>query len=153
MAKYATAVVDALHTTFSAQMATEIAAVEADNGLTAGDMPAIRDYFKYRALNEHVSPSLSISCYETAFLEQSLKHAVCRCTVALRYAGDADVEATELLMRRYATAMISVVTNNNEMGADKIHTTFVDEVSFSEVYLDGAAFVDVVMGLSVDIEE
>jgi hypothetical protein len=153
MAKFATAVVDALHSTFVAQMATEIAAVEADNGLAAGDITPIRKYYKYRAINEHVSPSIAVACVEFEFEDQPTLHTTQRCIVVLRYAGDADLEATELAVRRYATAMVNVIVNNNELGDSNVISSYIDNVSFAEVSLDGATFVDTIMDLSIGLEE
>ena len=118
MSRYETAAVDALHTQVSAQLATQLAAVETDEGIAAGSLTQPISILKNRAPNDNISPLMRIYSDGAGTFDQRNHLYVVDCIIDLGYKfpTGTDLAALELFMRRYLDAMRRCVLADQTLG-------------------------------------
>lgn len=111
--QYADLVVEALLDHFESNLATQIAAVETAQSLTAGVLPDPTDFI-YGHFDEDPRPQQLQVWIEGGgpveeYATSTDRIAEYDCRVHYSYLGDADVEAGKLVMRQVLTAMINTL--------------------------------------------
>lgn len=116
MSRYAQKAVDALHATFASGFAEELRLIETEESLDEGELRDPVDYVKAFTPADNRSPLVQI--YELSGVPISHRNRLTavECTVAVTYNGGTDIEADELRMRRYLTAMIRVIELDTTLG-------------------------------------
>jgi hypothetical protein len=104
--------VEALAAALEAGMATQIAAIETEQSLTSGTIPAIVDVVRSDDPDDDRSSLIHVFdlSAESDGYDDSEWTVVCGADVS--YVGDAEKESGEVMARRYATAMVKTVKAN-----------------------------------------
>ena len=109
MSAYAEKAVDALHSAYSTNLPTELATVETEAGLSAGDLTEPIEYLKHRAPLDNRSPLVQIYDDGLEAVEERNGIWIVPCTVVISYYGTPDLAANEQFVRRYLTALMRTV--------------------------------------------
>lgn len=119
-ARYIQKAVDSLHTTINAGLAAQLRAVETSESLSAGALTDPVDVVKARLPMDNRSPLVQIFDETWAHdLAAGQRHDIIMtvCNVVITtLSQDVDLEAAELFMRRYVTAMIETVAEDPTLG-------------------------------------
>lgn len=140
--QYADLAVLKLHTWFESQLPTQLAAVETAQSLTAGDLTVPVDYIPAKVEDDNRSPLLQVYCDSTGEIEPEAtgtdKIATYPCKVTVEYSGDADIEAGQLFMRRYLSALVKTLVASRTLNGtvvqalDSGHSTSAARTSESQ---------------------
>lgn len=119
MPKYEQRAVDALHAVFTAGFATQLRAVETDEGLSSGALTDPQAYIRAFVPSDNRTPLIQIYAEGGEPLGDSGNRqnlSMIDCTVVATYGATSDMEAAERFMGRYLTAMIQLVRANPRLG-------------------------------------
>lgn len=116
MARHVSLAVQRLYATVNSNLATELAAVETEESLVAGSLTVPADILRYRAPMHHTSPMIEV--FDEGFTYDSQRQRLMdiECIIRISYQGGEDLDATELFMRRYVTAVIQVIETTPGLG-------------------------------------
>tara|TARA_Y100001938_G_scaffold148335_2_gene231710 strand:- start:97 stop:576 length:480 start_codon:yes stop_codon:yes gene_type:complete len=119
-ARYVQKAVDSLHTTINGGIATQLRAVETSEGLTSGALTDPEAVVKARMPLDNRTPLIQVFDESWAHdAEAGQRHDMITtfCNVVLTtFSQDTDLEAAELFMRRYITAMIETIATDPTLG-------------------------------------
>jgi len=105
---------------FEANLATQIAAVETAQSITAGSLPDPDTYIPALLENDPRSHLFTVFCEDGGEIAEeatSLDRIVTYgCVAHYEIIGDADVDAIQLTMRRILTAMINTLQADRTLG-------------------------------------
>lgn len=107
---------------FEAQLPTHLAAVETEEGLNAGDLTVPVEYMGRPAVHDNRSPLLQVYAESIDSGELRAGKWVITCPVVLSYSSDADLDAAELFVERYITALIRTVAADPQLGGQAVVT-------------------------------
>lgn len=105
---------------FETNLATQIAAVETAQSLTAGSLPDPDDYIPAQFDSDPRPQLLQVWAVDGGPVEEYAtstdRIAIYNCAVHYEVIGDADAEAGQLMMRRVLTAMINTLYGSRTLG-------------------------------------
>lgn len=119
-ARYIQKAVDSLHATINAGIATQLRAVETSESLTTNALTDPVDVVKARLPMDNRTPLIQV--FEETWSHDTKagqRHSIITtfCNVVLTtLSTDVDLEAAELFMRRYVTAMIETIAADPTLG-------------------------------------
>lgn len=120
MARYIEKALDALHAAINANLATQLAAVETDNGLGAGDIPTPTDIVKGEVRFDMRPRLVQVYWTDGGLPEQQQKvHKLVKVDLEVAVAILAepdDLSGGEVLLTRYVTAIIDCVLQDPSLG-------------------------------------
>lgn len=114
--KYIDRAVTQLAARITAQLPTYLRNVETDQGLAVDSLTDPVGVGKARLPFDARSPFVEVFDERWDYESFSNRIMVVDCTVAIHYVGDADIEATEIFMRRYMTALLRMIEADATLG-------------------------------------
>lgn len=124
--RYSEKAVKALYDRIVATFTTQLRAVETAVGLTSGALTDPAAYVRARVPNDNRSPIVQV--YEESWRfdgpDRNCLLAV-DCTVLIDFAGSVDLEASELQMRRYITALLQVIESDRALNDSLVSGVYI----------------------------
>jgi len=117
---------------YETNLQTYLTAVETAQSLSTGAMTPPLDYLPGRMPDDLRSPLLQVYCDGGAAADHRNALHSYNCGVLVTYASDADIEAGQLFMRRYMTALVACLAADRTLGDNVVQAIDGEQNFFSE---------------------
>lgn len=124
--KYADKAVVALAAYVRANLPAQLRAVETAQSLTTNSLEDPVEVVERRAPADNRSVLVEVFDQGGEWADYRSRIWATDCTIAIGYTGDADAEAGDEYMRRYASAVISLLAGNETLGSTVIEAVLTD---------------------------
>lgn len=151
--KYADKAVAKLLAWYEAQLQTYLTATETAQSLAAGSLTAPVDYVAGQFQEDTRTPLLLVSCDSGDTEDWNAGVYSYDCAVSLMYSSDANIEAGQLFMRRYMTALIDTVRADHTLGGTVAQALEMDQSLFSEKSADAVTRHAIALGIEIKLHE
>lgn len=143
--------VDLLSDWYENNFQTYLTEVETEESLTVGSLTPPVDYFKGSVPDDTRSPFMVIYADDSETLDHRNNLYEYGCTVELRYASDADIEAAQLKMRQYMSAMVKTIASDRSLSAAVVQAIEENQTVFGQKTGNAAATHTAALDINVMI--